>query len=165
MSDSIQMSFTMKNVPLLFFLMMTCAFGHAQTTGNALKHVGAGAAIGAVGGYAAHKIFKGQRGWTWGGAVGGSLAAGLAKEAYDVNNGAVWETDDVLFTALGGIISGLTLDLILDRRRSSTKNCGCPPITYNLKDVDVDFLNSATTKGSGNIASAIQANHFIKSGL
>ncbi len=150
---------------LLLFSILFCLAGRAQETGNAAKHLGAGVAIGAVGGYAAHKIFKGQRGWTWAGAVGGSLAAGLAKETYDVNNGAIWENSDILYTALGGFISGLALDMILDRQRGSGRKCGCPPVAYKEVKVDVDFVTSATTSGSGNIAAAIQANHFIKTGL
>src|SRR6056297_1933780 len=120
----------MKNSFLIVVLVITCAFGHAQATANAAKHLGAGAVIGAAGGYAAHKVFKGQRGWTWAGAVGSSLAAGLAKETYDKSTSGIWQTDDVLYTTLGGVISGLAMELLFNKSKRSgrgglRKNCGC----------------------------------------
>lgn len=148
-------------ITLLLFVFLTFhSNSHAQQVENAAKHLGAGVAIGAVGGYAAHKIFNGQRGWTWAGAVGSSLAAGLAKETYDINRGAQWETEDVLFTTLGGVISGLALDLLLKNRRrgGSRKNCGCPPIVF--ESLNVDPVNA-----SGSITAAIQANHILVNGL
>lgn len=154
----------MKNVFLLLLLSITCSFGHAQATANAGKHLGAGVAIGAVGGYAAHKVFKGSRGWTWAGAVGSSLAAGLVKETYDQSRGATWETDDIIYTTIGGVISGLVLDMVLDSRRSSGKRYGCPPLAFKMNNVTTDFVSNIET-GSGNISAAIQANHLIYSGL
>lgn len=144
--------------------MFSCAFGYAQNTANAGKHLGAGVAIGAVSGYAAHKIFKGSRGWTWAGAVGSSLAAGLAKETYDQSRGAVWENDDIINTAIGGVISGLVLDIILDSRRGRGKRCGCPPVVFNIPKVNTDFT-AGFQKGSGDIVAAIQAGYFINAGL
>ncbi len=141
---------------------MGCTTVKGQATTNAAKHVGAGAVIGAVGGYAAHKVFKGSRGWTWAGAVGSSLAAGLAKEAYDQSKGGVWENNDVVYTAIGGVISGVVLDLILDSRRGRGKRCGC--LALNLNYSNTDFTTNFET-GSGDIVAAIQASHFINSGL
>ena len=157
-------------INILFIgLILTCSFirgqGQGEATSNAVKHLGAGVAIGAVGGYAAHKIFNGNRAWTWAGAVGSSLAAGLAKETYDQSRGAaVWENDDIIYTAIGGVISGLVLDMFLDSRRSSGKRCGCPPLAVHMNRVDFNFVGDFET-GSGDIASAIQANHFINNGL
>jgi len=148
-------------ISLLLLLFLTYHINsHAQQVENVAKHLGAGVAIGAVGGYAAHKIFNGQRGWTWAGAVGSSLAAGLAKETYDVSRGAQWETEDVLFTALGGAISGLALDLLLKNRRRGRgrKNCGCPPIAFKPLYID-------PSRDSGSITAAIQANHILGAGL
>ncbi len=164
MYASIKFIGKMKNSSLLLFLIISCAFGHAQNTANAAKHLGAGAAIGAVGGYAAHKVFKGSRAWTWAGAVGSSLAAGLAKEAYDQSRGAVWENDDIIYTAIGGVISGLVLDMILDSRRGSGKRCGCPPLAISIPRVNTDFT-AGFESSSGDIVAAIQASYFIKKGL
>lgn len=154
----------MKKVPLIVLLITFCLQAKGQATENAAKHLGAGVAIGAVGGYAAHKVFKGSRGWMWAGAVGSSLAAGLAKEAYDESRGAVWENDDIIYTAIGGVISGLVLDMILDSKRGSGKRCGCPPLALNRKGVNTDFVAHLKT-GSGDIVAAIQANHLMNSGL
>ena len=154
----------MKKVPLIVLLITFCLQAKGQATENAAKHLGAGVAIGAVGGYAAHKVFKGSRGWMWAGAVGSSLAAGLAKEAYDESRGAVWENDDIIYTAIGGVISGLVLDMILDSKRGSGKRCGCPPLAFNRKGVNTDFVAHLKT-GSGDIVAAIQANHLMNSGL
>lgn len=154
----------MRTISILFFVMMMYISSHAQATANAGKHLGAGVVIGAVGGYAAHKVFKGSRGWMWAGAVGSSLAAGLAKEAYGESRGAVWENDDIIYTAIGGAISGLVLDMILDSKRGSGKRCGCPPLSFNMDPVNTDFVSNIET-GSGDIAAAIQANYFLNSQL
>lgn len=149
------------------WLLLACICLHGQEEGavaNIGKHLGAGVVIGGVGGYAAHKIFKGSRAWTWAGAVGSSLAAGLAKETYDQSRGAVWETDDIVFTALGGIISGLVLDMVLNKRRGSGKRCGCPPLALRVDAIKTNFITDFETD-SGNIATAIQANYLITSGL
>ena len=154
----------MKEISFIVVLLLFCIQAKGQATENAAKHLGAGVAIGAVGGYAAHKVFKGSRGWMWVGAVGSSLAAGLAKEAYDESRGAVWENDDIIYTAIGGVLSGLVLDMILDRKRGSGKRCGCPPLALNRKGVNTDFVQHMET-GSGDIVAAIQANHLMNSGL
>ena len=156
-------------INLLFIgLLLTCSFirgqGQGEATSNAVKHLGAGVAIGAVGGYAAHKIFNGNRAWTWAGAVGSSLAAGLAKETYDKSRGAVWENDDIVYTAIGGAISGLVMDMLLNKRRSSGKKCGCPPLAIQVNKIETNFVTNFET-GSGDIAAAIQANHLIHIGL
>lgn len=148
---------------MLYLLVLFLIFSfqnYGQGVENVTKHIGAGVVIGGVGGYAAHKIFNGKRGWTWAGAVGSSLAVGLAKETYDTSRGAQWETEDVLFTTLGGVISGLALDFLLKNRRRgrSGKNCGCPPIAFEPFEVDL-------IKASGSITAAIQANHILRAGL
>lgn len=89
-----------------------------------LKHFGAGFAIGTVGGYTAHKIFKGNRCWMWVGAVGSSLAAGVLKENIDKNEYDGWDNNDILFTALGGAVSGLVLELLLKKNKQGRKAIG-----------------------------------------
>ncbi|MFS4456845.1 hypothetical protein [Maribacter sp. 2304DJ31-5] len=122
---------------------------------------------GAVGGYAAHKIFNGQRGWTWAGAVGSSLVAGLVKETDRSRNGE-WQTDDVLYTTLGGIISGLTVDLLLknNKRRGSRrrgKNCGCLIVYYPSTNFGA-FMGFAEN-GSWDLGTAMQASYLMDRGL
>lgn len=151
-------------LPLMLASTGVKAQGTEAELANIGKHLGAGVVIGGVGGYAAHKIFNGKRGWTWAGAVGSSLAAGLSKETYDKSNGGVWENDDVIFTAVGGIISGLVMDMVLNIRRTSGKKCGCPPLAVQMTPVPVKFSTNLET-GSGDIAAALQANYLINSGL
>lgn len=156
--------FKMKIKVFLLLLMVNIYCVYSQGVSNAAKHVGAGIVIGGVGGYAAHEIFNGQRGWTWAGAVGSSLAAGLIKESYDKSNADLWQTDDVVFTTLGGVISGLALDLLLDhngrRRGRSGKNCGCLVAFENtVLPTYVPIINEG---GSRNIGSGIQASYLLK---
>ncbi|WP_419212188.1 hypothetical protein ACNR9Q_15780 [Maribacter sp. X9] len=152
--------------PVVFLLLVFFTIHiQAQNSSDAAKHIGAGIVIGGVGGYAAHKLFEGRRGWTWAGAVGSSVAAGLAKEGlYDKPRGAAWETKDVLYTTLGGVISGMALDVLLrdSRRRSGGgrgKNCGCLVVQFDDKENDV--LPLYNQNGSGDIASALQASYLL----
>lgn len=145
-----------------FLVVLTPVAG--QNIGNEAKHVGAGIIIGGIGGYSAHKLFNGQRGWTWAGAVGSSLAAGLAKETfYDKPRGAQWESKDVLYTALGGILSGLALDLIYknNRRRGGRgKKCGCLVAQSDFEHpIEFSLYNS---NSSGNISSELQVAYFLR---
>ena len=137
----------------------------AQGFNDKAKHFGAGFVIGGIGGYAANKIFDGNRYLTWAGAVGSSLAAGLSKEAYDGSNGGLVETRDVVYTSLGGVASGLLLELLLNKNKRSRggksrnrrgKNCGCLVV-----DLDTEHFKEEKTiyieNGSRDIASSIQA--------
>lgn len=149
---------------LIVILIFSSIYG--QNNADVTKHLGAGIVIGGVGGYTAHKLFNGQRGWTWAGAVGSSLAAGLAKEAlYDQPSGAEWESRDVFFTTLGGIVSGLALDLLLknNRRRGGggkRRNCGClvaAAIGSPTGQSALYFEN-----GSRNITSVLEASYLLR---
>lgn len=144
--------------------MVNTYWVYSQGISNAAKHVGAGIVIGGVGGYAAHEIFNGRQEWTWAGAFGSSLAAGLIKESYDKSSADLWQTDDVVFTALGGFISGLALDLLLDhnkrRRGRSGKNCGClVAFENNVSPTYVPIINKG---GSRDIGSGIEASYLLK---
>ena len=149
---------------LIVVLLYSGVYG--QNNADAVKHLGAGIVIGGVGGYTAHKLFNGQRGWTWAGALGSSLAAGLAKEAlYDQPRGTEWESRDVLFTALGGLVSGLALDLLLknSRRRGGggkKRNCGCLVATVIGPSTDPSALYFEN--GSRDITSALEASYLLK---
>lgn len=156
---------------LCVMLLLPVAFAMGQGLENGAKHLGAGVAIGAVGGYAAHKIFQGDSNWTWAGAAGSSLAAGLAKETYDVSNGNEWQTDDVVFTALGGFLSGLALDLLIKEKGGKGKNrrgkgCGCLVVENTpLKNQYVAPNLFQAGNGSGNLGASLQAAHLIRQGL
>lgn len=151
----------------ILYLFFSVAVLYAQDSSDAVKHLGAGMVVGGVGGYAAQKISNGQRGWTWAGAVGSSLAAGLAKETfYDQPRGASWETRDVIFTTLGGVVSALALEVFTgnsgNRGRNSGygKNCGCLVTQLNLNE-ELELPNFMEN-GSGDIASELQATYLLK---
>jgi hypothetical protein len=145
---------------LLFFMTNLVA----QNPRDAAKHIGAGVVIGVAGGYAADKITNGQRGWKWAGAVGSSFAAGLAKETfYDKPRGNEWEAKDVLYTTLGGVLSGMALDILTSnsRRRSGNgKKCGClvAKLDFN-QELDLPIF---VENGTGDITSELQAVYMLK---
>lgn len=146
------------------FVLLSFTRSTAQTSADAAKHFGAGIVIGGVGGYAAHKLFKGQRGWTWAGAVGSSLTAALAKETfYDKPRGAEWEKRDVIFTTIGGVVSALVLDVFLDHSRSGRRrgrNCGCLATRFKVEqeiNITVD-----SESGTGDITSELQAAYILR---
>lgn len=153
----------MKSIVLVLLLALVTNVS-AQNPKDAAKHIGAGVVIGGIGGYAAHKITNGQRAWKWAGAVGSSLAAGLAKETfYDKPKGANWETKDILYTTLGGALSAMALDVILDntkRRTGGGKSCGC--LVAQVAQEQKIKLPSTYEKGSRDIASELQAAYYLK---
>ncbi|TLP81646.1 hypothetical protein [Maribacter sp. ACAM166] len=152
-----------KSISFLFLSLSFLSI-KAQDSADTVKHFGAGIVIGGVGGYAAHKIFNGQRGWIWAGAVGSSLVAGLAKETlYDQPSGASWEQRDVLFTAIGGVVSALALEVFLGnsrRRGGRGKNCGC--LVTQLEHKEEIDLTVRYENGTGDITSELQAAYYFR---
>tara|TARA_R110002051_G_scaffold5108_3_gene27363 strand:- start:6128 stop:6598 length:471 start_codon:yes stop_codon:yes gene_type:complete len=151
----------------ILYLFFSVAVLYAQDSSDAVKHLGAGIVVGGIGGYAAQKISNGQRGWTWAGAVGSSLVAGLAKETlYDQPRGASWESRDVIFTTLGGVVSALALEVFTGhngnrgRNGGYGKNCGCLVAQFNLNE-EVELPNFKEN-GSGDIASELQATYLLR---
>ncbi len=107
----------MKNLVLLLFLFSLV--GHAQSD-DKLLHYGAGVATGAVGAFIAHEISGGDKWWSIAGALGGSLAAGLAKEAIDKNKYGVWDNGDLAATMAGGVTVGIAIEIFSGRKKRST---------------------------------------------
>ncbi|MDF4204800.1 hypothetical protein PXD56_17660 [Maribacter sp. SA7] len=149
------------------FLLLSLANMYAQDSADAAKHLGAGIVIGGAGGYAAHKLSDGDRAWTWAGAVGSAFVAGMAKEAiYDSSRGADWETRDVVFTTLGGVISALALEVFTGNggkgrggnRRG--KSCGC--LVAQLDNTNEIQLPVFVENGTGDITSELQAAYLIR---
>ncbi len=156
----------MKN-GLLFLLFFVCvSMASSQTISrDKYLHFGAGAVIGGVGGYAAHHIFGGDPYWTWTGAVGSSLAAGLLKEHMDKNEYGGWDNNDILFTVIGGAASGLVLDLLLkdNKRRRRGKACNCNAIHYGpslFTEIPITF----SKEGSGDLAASFFAQKILSEG-
>ena len=122
---SFQVLFTfihsMKNILTLIILLSSLVQVRAQLENDKILHFGAGALSGAAGAFIASEISDGDRGWTFVGAVGTSLLAGLAKESLDKNNGNKWENSDIAATVLGGVTVGVTIDLFSGKKRRKGK--------------------------------------------
>ena len=151
---------------IYIFLVLSFFYSNAQTSADAAKHLGAGIVIGGVGGYAVNKISNGQSGWTWAGAVGSAFVAGITKEAiYDSSRGAEWETRDVVFTTLGGVISALALEVFTGNsgnRRGSYKrgkSCGC--MVTQIYTAPKITLPIVVETGTGDIFSEVQAAYLL----
>ncbi len=100
--------------PLLFTLMlfMICSHSHGQAEWDKTLHFVGGSLFGLAGAGIAKQASKGNRFWTFAGAVGGSTLIGVAKEAVDAgqrSNG--WDNEDLAATILGGITVGLAVEL------------------------------------------------------
>lgn len=158
----------MKKSFLFVLLLCLCGISKAQEISkDKYKHFGAGVVIGGIGGYGAHKIFDGDPYWTWTGAVGSSLAAGIVKEAMDKAEYGVWDNNDILFTTLGGVVSGLALELLLRNKRRRGRSGACNCNALNLKRslrTNETVFNIASYK-SHNITSTFQAQHILREGL
>lgn len=158
----------MRNFFLLVVTFLYCSFSFAQIEDDNLKHLGAGVVVGGLGALAANKLFNGDRYWTWSAAVGGSLAAGLVKESYDQSRGGKFSSSDVLYTTLGGVISGLAFEIFVNRKqcRRRGRPCSCyashfpTPPTYPSKDTLLPIYVGG--KSSGSLTASVQAQLFIQ---
>ena len=119
---------------ILFFAFIFGVYVNAQDPSDAAKHI----------------------------AVGSSLAAGLAKEAiYDQSKGYEWETKDVLYTTLGGVLAGMAIDILTDnsrRRSGGGKSCGCLVAHFDSNKVQ---LPKFVETGTGDIFSEVQAAYLL----
>ena len=147
----------------VFFVLMLCVCGisTAQITISKDKplHFAVGFGIGAAGGYTAHHIFNGNAYWTWAGAVGSSLAAGIVKESIDKADYGVWDNNDILFTTLGGIASGFVLDLFLKKSRKRKKYTACNCFAIQLKPIKSINIQKFTSR---DIKATIQAQRILE---
>ncbi len=105
---------SMKKVFLLVFLFGWA--GNAQSN-DKLLHFGAGVVSGAAGAFIAHEISGGNKWWAIAGAVGGSLIAGMAKEAIDKNNYGKWDNGDLAATVAGGVTVGVAIEIFHGRKK------------------------------------------------
>lgn len=79
------------------FLCLLFSIIYAQSSADAVKYLGAGVVIGGV--------------------------AGIAKEAFcDKPRGNEWEAKDVLYTTLGGVLSGMAVDILTSNSRIRSGN-------------------------------------------
>lgn len=100
---------TIVPILLLFALNSPC---HGQAEWDKTLHFVGGNLFGMAGAGIAKQASKGNRVWTFAGALMGSALIGVAKEAVDSGqrvNG--WDNDDLAATLLGGATMGLTIEL------------------------------------------------------
>jgi asparagine N-glycosylation enzyme membrane subunit Stt3 len=108
-----------------------------QIEKDKVYHFGAGMIAGAGGAFLASELSGHDRLWTFTGAVGASLLAGLAKEAIDEKNYGGWDNGDLAATVLGGVTIGVTIDLFTarKRRRGMRFSLGAPPPHFQTAEV------------------------------
>lgn len=98
-------------IPILACFMFASQC-HGQLEKDKVLHFVGGAAFGLVGGGIAKKVSKGDRVWTFVGAVAASAMAGVAKEAIDAGQpDNQWDNGDLLATILGGVAVGISIEL------------------------------------------------------
>ena len=91
---------------------------HAQVQRDKVLHFGGGVLSGAAGALVANKLSDGNRFWTFTGAVGGSLIAGVVKETIDQGKSDNrWDNGDLAATVFGGVTVGVTIDLFSGKKR------------------------------------------------
>ncbi len=117
-------------------LSMLVSYSYGQVERDKALHFLGGSLVGLAGAGIAKHATKGNRIWTFVGAVTGSAMAGVAKEAIDAgqpNNS--WDNGDLLATILGGVTVGLVVD-IFSKKDSRGRLRG----KYsNLYDMDFPF--------------------------
>ncbi|UJH66882.1 hypothetical protein [Allomuricauda sp. SCSIO 65647] len=123
-----------KTIALIAFLVATNL--SAQIDRDKALHFLGGNLFGLAGAGIAKQASDGNRYWTFAGAVGGSLAIGLAKEAVDAGqreNG--WDNEDLLATVLGGMTVGFTIDIFTDRKRQQKRKA----LTVNFSEATFQY--------------------------
>ena len=123
-------------------LLLAPARGSGQIPEDKWLHFGAGVLAGGAGAYAGYKISGGDPWWTFGSAVGASLLAGLAKEALDERNYGGWDNADLAATVAGGIVAGVTVELVFTPGRRRGRR-----YTFRLKSAAPQFTFSDTGTG------------------
>ncbi|MBQ4915233.1 hypothetical protein J8L85_12335 [Maribacter sp. MMG018] len=107
----------MKELILFCFIVTIVTKGYSQLEEDKVLHFLGGNLYGLVGAGVASQISKGDRTWTFVGAIGGSLLIGLAKESIDEHQYNGWDNKDLLATVLGGATVGVTIDLFKQRKK------------------------------------------------
>lgn len=135
-----------KLIPTLVFLLCLNLVSGQVERDKVLHFVG-GNLYGLAGAGIAKKISKGNRWWTFAGAIGGSTLVGLGKEAIDASqreNG--WDNDDLWATILGGAAVGVVIDIAGGKKRKRFKERAVEKSTTFYLDADwseesINFIN------------------------
>lgn len=117
----------MKRVFFLLIFLVCFHHGFAQIERDKALHFIGGNLYGLAGAGIAKQISKGNRWWTFAGAIGGSTLIGLGKEAVDAGQRpGGWDNDDLLATILGGATVGITIDLFTNKKKSRKEKTKTP---------------------------------------
>ncbi len=123
-------------VTLLFFVLASSSYG--QLEHDKTLHFIGGSLFGLAGAGIAKQASKGNRVWTFVGAVAGSAIAGLAKEAVDASNpNNSWDNDDLAATILGGVTVGLAIELFA-KKDSNRRLRGRYSKLYDDQPIDLN---------------------------
>lgn len=112
----------MKKLISALVFLMCIHFVSGQDRDKVLHYIG-GNLYGLAGAGIAKQISKGDRWWTFAGAIGGSALVGLGKEAIDAGqreNG--WDNDDLWATILGGATVGMVIDIAGGKKRRKLRD-------------------------------------------
>jgi len=132
----------MKHTIVLFLLTLMTFQCNAQLEQDKVWHFGIGALCGVGGAVIAGELSDGNRFWTFAGAVGASLLAGVAKEALDEQQNNAWDNGDLAATVLGGVTAGITIDVFSGKKRKARRKAQMnalsedPVFTTNLDMTD-----------------------------
>jgi len=106
---------------LVLTLLLSLGKSYSQDH-DLLLHYGAGIVAGGAGAFFAHEISGGDKWWTIAGAVGTSLIAGVAKEAFDKWEDGYWDNAELAATAAGGVTVGVTIEIFHGRKKRKSAN-------------------------------------------
>ncbi|GLU45518.1 hypothetical protein [Allomuricauda sp. NBRC 101325] len=121
---------------LLFFVLATSTY--AQLEHDKTLHFIGGSLFGLAGAGIAKQASKGNRVWTFVGAVASSAIVGVAKEAVDASNPSnSWDNEDLAATILGGVTVGLAIELFA-KKDSHRRLRGRYSEVYEIQPVDLN---------------------------
>ncbi|TDQ29067.1 hypothetical protein [Zeaxanthinibacter enoshimensis] len=106
---------------LSLFIFLNFTNSYAQLEKDKVLHFTAGAVAGAGGAFIASELSGHNRFWTFTGSVAASLLVGVAKEAIDQKNYNGWDNADLGATVLGGVTTGVVIDIFTGVSRRKNK--------------------------------------------
>jgi len=135
---------------------MICSNSHGQVEMDKALHFVGGSLFGLAGAGIAKKASKGNRIWTFAGAVTGSTLAGVAKEAIDdgqSNNS--WDNEDLVATILGGITVGLAVELFSKKDANGRLRGKYSPPEFHWEPEGITFSGTDYELGRGELPALV----------
>ena len=103
----------------LIIALLISTVGYSQVDDKVLHFAGGGAFGTAAWTHVYSKTQNKVKATVW--STIAAIGIGVIKEAIDENNYKGWDNKDLMFTALGGLTAGLTLDLIISKKTTKYK--------------------------------------------